>query len=253
MKIFVITKKTLTLAACLLLIATFSIPTMYKTVETSVAAKELPIYSVECDNKKIAITFDSAWNDSDIDKIIQVLNEQECPSTFFVTGDWAERFPESLKKLYNAGHEIGSHSYNHTLYSTLSKDEIISDMDKCDSVIESILGFRPNLMRAPSGDYTNNSILACKETNRFCIQWDVDSLDWKELTEEQMKKRILDRVNNGSILLFHNGTKPTADALPGILTALKNEGYTFVKVGDLIYKENYTIDHTGRQHKPPTE
>lgn len=249
MKIYVVTKKTLIFAACLLLAAAFAIPTVYESVETSVSARELPIYSVDCTGKKIAITFDSAWNDDDIDKIITVLNEQNCPATFFVTGDWAERFPESLKKLYAAGHEIGSHSYNHTLYSTLSKDEIIADMDKCDSVIESVLGFRPNIMRAPSGDYTNNSILACKETGRFCIQWDVDSLDWKELTEEEMKSRIFDRVQPGSILLFHNGTKQTADALPGILTALKNEGYTFVKVSDLIYKENYTIDHTGRQHK----
>lgn len=247
MKIYVLTKKTLVYAAALLLIAAFSVPSLFRSVETSVSSKELPIYSVECSDKKIAVTFDSAWNDDDIDKIIQVLNEQSCPSTFFVTGDWAERFAESLKKLYNAGHEIASHSYNHTLYSTLSKDEIIADMDKCDSIIESVIGIRPTLCRAPSGDYTNNSILAAKETGRIMVQWDCDSLDWKELTEEEMKERIFSKVQPGSILLFHNGTKQTADALPGILTALKNEGYEFVKVGDLIYKENYSIDHTGRQ------
>lgn len=247
MKIFVLTRKSLMIAAAFLLIATLSMPKVFSVVETSVSSKELPIYSVETADKKIAVTFDSAWNDDDIDKIIQVLQEQNCPSTFFVTGDWAERFPESLTKLYNAGHEIASHSYNHTLYSTLSKDAIIADMDKCDLVIESVIGIKPSLCRAPSGDYTNNSIMAAKETGRFCIQWDVDSLDWKELTEEEMKNRIFDRVQNGSILLFHNGTPQTADALPGILSALKAEGYEFVKVGDLIYKDNYSIDHTGRQ------
>ena len=247
MKIYVLTKKTILFALAVLLLGAFTVPTFFKSVETSVANKELPIYSVETSEKKIAVTFDSAWNDDDIDKIIQVLNEQYCPSTFFVTGDWAERFPESLKKLYNAGHEIASHSYNHTLYSTLTKDEIIADMDKCDSVIESVIGIRPTLCRAPSGDYTNNSIMAAKETGRMCIQWDVDSLDWKDLTEEEMKECIFSKVQPGSILLFHNGTKQTADALPGILTALKNDGYTFCKVGDLIYKENYSIDHTGRQ------
>ncbi|MBQ8002197.1 MAG: polysaccharide deacetylase family protein [Clostridia bacterium] len=249
MKIFVLTKKSLLVAAVFLLAACFALPTFFQSVETSISTKELPIYSVETSDKKIAVTFDSAWNDDDIDKVLKALNDNNCPSTFFVTGDWAERFPESLKKLHSAGHEIGSHSYNHTLYSTLSKDEIIADMDKCDSCIEAVIGIRPTLVRAPSGDYTNNSILACKETNRYCIQWDVDSLDWKELTEEEMKARIFEKVKPGSILLFHNGTKQTADALPGILTALKNEGYTFVKVGDLIYKENYTIDHMGRQHK----
>ncbi|MBQ6794897.1 MAG: polysaccharide deacetylase family protein [Clostridia bacterium] len=249
MKIFVLSAKKLILCATVLLIAAFSLPSFIETMETSTKTKELPIYSVETEEKKIAVTFDSAWNDDDIDTIISVLNEHNCPSTFFVTGDWAERFPESLKKLYNAGHEIASHSYNHTLYSTLSKDEIIADMDKCDSAIQSVLGIRPNLMRAPSGDYTNNSILACKETGRYCIQWNIDSLDWKNLTEEQMKERIFAKLQPGSILLFHNGTKQTASALPGILQALKNEGYTFCKVGDLIYKENYTIDHTGRQQK----
>ncbi len=247
MKIFVLTKKTLIIAALVLLAATLIVPTGLSSIETSVSTKELPIYSVETSEKKIAITFDSAWNDDDIDKIIAVLKEHNCPSTFFVTGDWAERFPESLTKLSNSGHEIASHSYNHTLYSTLSKNEIIADMDKCDDIIESIIGVRPNLCRAPSGDYTNNSIMAAKETGRFCIQWDVDSLDWKELTEDEMKNRIFDKVKNGSILLFHNGTKQTADALPGILTALKNDGYEFVRVSDLIYKENYIIDHTGRQ------
>ena len=157
MKIYVLTKKTLIIAALLLLSAAFILPTGLKSIETSVSTKELPIYSVETDEKKIAITFDSAWNDDDIDQLIQVLTNENCPSTFFVTGDWAERFPHSLTKLYNAGHEIASHSYNHTLYSTLTKDEIISDMDKCDSIIENIIGIRPNLCRAPSGDYTNNS------------------------------------------------------------------------------------------------
>ncbi|MGM9552335.1 MAG: polysaccharide deacetylase family protein [Clostridia bacterium] len=249
MKIFVITKHTIFLLLAAILVSSACVPKLFKSVETSVKSKELPIYSVERQDKKIAVTFDSAWNDDDIDQIINVLCAYSCPATFFVTGDWAERFPEALKKLHSNGHEIGSHSYNHTLYSTLSKDEIISDMDKCDSVIESVLGFRPNIMRAPSGDYTNNSILAAKETGRFCIQWDVDSLDWKDLTEEEMKKRIFDRIQSGSILLFHNGTKQTASALPGILQSLKDEGYEFVRVSDLIYKENYSIDHTGRQYK----
>ena len=249
MKIFVLTRKTILFALVVILLGAFSVPTFLKSVETSVQTKELPIYSVETDEKKIAVTFDSAWNDDDIEQIINVLSEQNCPSTFFVTGDWAQRFPESLKKLHSAGHEIASHSYNHTLYSTLTKDEIIADMDKCDTIIQSVIGIRPTLCRAPSGDYTNNSVMAAKETGRIMVQWDCDSLDWKDLTEEEMKARIFDRVQNGSILLFHNGTKQTASALPGILQALKNEGYTFCKVSDLIYKENYSIDHTGRQLK----
>lgn len=247
MKIFVLTKKRLLAVAMLFILCLGFVPSIFKTVSTSVTTRELPIYSVETPEKKIAVTFDSAWNDNDIDKIIEQLELYSCPSTFFVTGDWAERFPNSLIKLFNAGHEIASHSYNHTLYSTLSKDEIISDMKKCDDAIENIIGQRPNLVRNPSGDYTNNSILAAKETNRYTIQWDVDSLDWKGLSQEDMLKRIYDRIGNGSILLFHNGTTQTADCIGNILKSLKDNGYTFVKVSDLICKENFYIDHTGRQ------
>lgn len=252
MKIYVLTRKTLLLFAVLLLCGALTVPVVFQSVQTSVGTKELPIYSVETNEKKLAITFDCAWNDNDIDDIIRILKENNCPSTFFVTGQWAEKYPDALKKLYDNNHEIAAHSYNHTLYSTLSKDEILADMKKCDEAIMKAISVAPLLVRAPSGDYTNNFILAAKETGRYPIQWDVDSLDWKELTEEEMKKRIFDRVKNGSILLFHNGTKQTASALPGILQALKDEGYQFVRVSDLIYKENYTIDHTGRQFKTPT-
>lgn len=248
MKIFVFTRKTLIAAAFAVIIAGVSISGIMRSVETgSTAVKELPIYSVERNDKKIAVTFDSAWNDNDIDEIISVLKNKNCPATFFVTGQWAEKYSQSLKKLFDAGHEIASHSYDHTLYSTLSKDEIKADMDKCDSSIKNITGTAPTLVRAPSGDYTNDSILAAKETGRIPIQWDVDTLDWKGLSESDMKKRITDRIQNGSIILLHNGTKQTAAALAGILDMLTENGYEFVKVSDLIYKENYHIDSAGRQ------
>ncbi len=247
MKIFVLTKRTLVAAAALMILAGISVPGIMESVETSSSSKELPIYCVQRTDKKIAVTFDSAWNDTDIDSIISVLQEKNCPSTFFVTGKWAESYPEALKKLSSAGHEIASHSYNHSLYSTLSKDEIIADMDKCDNAIKTILSSAPTLVRAPSGDYTNDSIMAAKETGRIPIQWDVDSLDWKGLSEADMKKRISEKIAPGSIILFHNGTEQTAAALPGILDMLIQDGYEFVKVSDLIYKDNYHIDSTGCQ------
>ncbi len=247
MKIFVLTKRTLVAAAALMILAGISVPGIMESVETSSSSKELPIYCVQRTDKKIAVTFDSAWNDTDIDSIISVLQEKNCPSTFFVTGKWAESYPEALKKLSSAGHEIASHSYNHSLYSTLSKDEIIADMDKCDNAIKNILSVAPTLVRAPSGDYTNDSIMAAKETGRIPIQWDVDSLDWKGLSEADMKKRITEKIAPGSIILFHNGTEQTAAALPGILDMLKQDGYEFVKVSDLIYKDNYHIDSAGCQ------
>ncbi len=247
MRILVFTKRSAVLAALVLAVFSFFLPIAYKSASVSTSVRELPIYCVSGTGKKIAVTFDSAWNDDDIDEIISVLRSKNCRATFFVTGQWAEKYPESLKKLSDSGHEIASHSYSHTLYSTLSKEEIKTDMDKCDEAIKKVIGISPTLCRAPSGDYTNDSILAAKETGRTCIQWDVDSLDWKELSAAEMKNRIMDRVKPGSIILFHNGTRQTASALPELLDALIDSGYEFTAVSDLIYKDNYSIDSAGCQ------
>lgn len=216
-------------------------------VPVATAPKALPIYCVEKAEKEIAITFDSAWGNEDLDEILNVLKQYKCKATFFVVGDFIDRYPESVKAMADNGHEVANHSDNHAHYSKLSKEEMILDMDKCDEKIKKITGNDNNLFRPPYGEYNNLSVTTCEETGRYSIQWDVDSLDWKGLTPDEMEQRILKRVNNGSIILLHNGAKHTAKALPQILNSLKNQGYTFKTVSELIYKENYTIDHTGKQ------
>ncbi len=250
MKIFVFDKYAIIVIVLITVLIAGIVPLSYHGIkEASATEKEIPVYSVERNDKKIAVTFNCAWNADDIDIILDELNERNAKCTFFIVGTWAEKYPDALKKIYSQGHEIANHSYNHTLYSKLSKEEIISDINKCDDVTESILGVRTTLVRAPSGDYDNNSVIAVKESNHTLIQWDTDSLDWRGYTKEQMKKRILDRVKSGSIILFHNGTENTAKSIGDILDSLSNEGYSFTTVSDLIYKDNYSINHEGRQFK----
>ena len=245
MKIFVFNKKLLLViafaAACLLLLL------LRVCVPAATQSKELPIYSVERDDMKISVTFDCAWNDDDIDDIIKVLDKYNCVSTFFVVGDWAEKYPEAVKKLSEAGHEIANHSYNHTHYTKLSKEKMKEDMDKCDKIIENLTSKKSMLFRPPSGDYNKDVVRACAETGRYCVQWDVDSLDWKNLTQGEIANRVLSKTKSGSIILLHNGTPNTYKALEKILPALADKGFKFVPVSQLIYKENYIIDHTGRQ------
>lgn len=216
-------------------------------IPTATSAKPLPIYCVQKAEKEIAITFDSAWGNEDLQEILDVLKQYDCKATFFVVGDFIDRYPESVKAMADNGHEVANHSDNHAHYSKLSKEEMISDMDKCDEKIKKITGRDNNLFRPPYGEYNDLSVTTCEETGRYSIQWDVDSLDWKGLTPDEMEQRILKKVNNGSIILLHNGAKHTAKALPQILNSLKNQGYTFKTVSELIYKDNYTIDHTGKQ------
>lgn len=247
MKIFVMDKYGFCFILCLLLITSIFFISCLSPSATD--DRLLPIYSVETDEKVLAITFDSAWTAEDLPNICNTLDEYNCKATFFVVGSWAEKYPESVKMLAERGHEIAGHSYNHAHYNNLSHDELISDMDKCDRVIYDLIGKNTRIFRSPYGEYNNTVVNAAKESGRVLIQWDVDSLDWKDLSCEEMLKRITPNVKNGSIILLHNGTKYTASSLPVILKTLTQNGYSFKTVGDLIYKENYVINQEGRQIK----
>ena len=160
-----------------------------------------------------------------------------------------EKNPEAVKKLYNAGHEIGNHSDTHPSFSQINREEIKSEILNCNKKIEKITGVEPKLVRAPSGDYDNKSIEVTESLNMKMIQWDVDSLDWKKLSVDEMYGRVVSKTQKGSILLFHNGVENTPEALDKILEKLEKDGYKFVTVSELIYWDNYDIDHTGRQVK----
>ena len=218
-----------------------------ETATVSSAAKIIPIYSVGRDDGKIAITFDCAWGADDMESILTTLQKHNCKATFFVLGTWAEANPETMKKIVAEGHEIGNHSYNHTHYTSMDKNKMREDIDKCNKVIKSATGISPTLFRAPSGDYNNEVIEAAHSAGMEYIQWSVDSLDWRNLNCEMMLERIIPQTQSGDILLFHNDTDYTAASLNTILTELEKKGFSFLRVSDLIYKDNYTIDHTGRQ------
>lgn len=213
-----------------------------------VGERELPIYSVERSDNKIALTFDCAWNDDDIDDIVSVLKAEECTATFFVTGKWAEDYPSSLNKLCRSGFEIGMHSYNHDDYTKMSSEEILADMEKCERAIMRATGEKTYAVRVPSGAYNNTAVATVEKSGRVCVQWSVDGLDYIETTRDEIYNRVVPKTNAGDIILLHNGTELTAKALSGIVKGLK-VNYRLVNVSDLIYKENYTIDYSGRQYE----
>lgn len=214
----------------------------------NVNGREIPIYCVERNDNKIALTFDCAWNDEDIDDILDTLDEYDCKSTFFVVGDWAEKYPESVRKISKRGHEIGNHSYNHADYMKMSSEKIEEDLARCDRVIENIIGKKTELVRAPSGGYNNTVIQTCEKNGYKYIQWSVDAIDYGGAAEEEIYRRACSDLKSGDIILLHNGTENTAKVLPRILKKIKNT-YTPVKVSELIYEDDYIIDHTGCQKK----
>lgn len=218
------------------------------TVQTSATnQKRLPIYNVETNENKVALTMNCAWNADDIDSILETLKNNDTQITFFMVGDWIEKFPDAVKKISEAGHEIASHSDTHPHVNNLSYEENIEEIEKSNEKIEKITGSRTNIYRPPYGEYNNTVIKAAEDKGYYCIQWNLDTLDYTGLTGDEMWNRLKDKLKSGDIILTHNGTEHTADSLEQIIKNIKAKGLKLVKVSDLIYKDGYTINNNGTQ------
>ena len=216
-------------------------------VSASAAKRQLPIYSVEREEKVCAISFDAAWGNEDTQALIDILGKYNVKATFFVVGDWVDKYPESVKALHDAGHEVMNHSLHHDHYNALTADQVVADVTACNEKIAAITGVTPCLIRCPYGEYDDHVISAIRSLGMEPIQWDVDSLDWKDYDADTICQRVTSKLSPGSIVLFHNAALHTPEALPAILDHMAREGYSLLPISQLIYRENYTIDHAGRQ------
>lgn len=219
----------------------------YHQVFYGFATRQLPIYSVKTDEKVLSISFDCAWGVDYTDELLEIMEEEKVKCTFFMVEFWAKKHPDYVKKIFDAGHEIGTHSSTHPYMSKLSKEGIIRELTTSTKVIEDITNKKVEVFRAPYGDYNDLLINTARELGLYTIQWDVDSLDWKNLSAKEIEDRVLKKVKNGSIVLFHNQGLHTHEALRNIITALKGRGYSFKRIGDLIYKDNYQMLPDGTQ------
>lgn len=209
--------------------------------------KKVPIYSVDMTEKKVAITFDTSWGVDNTEEILKVLDRNNVKGTFFLIGVWIDKHPSQAKEIFNRGHEIGNHSNSHPDMKYISKEKVVQEIAITDAKIMKLTGKGTNLFRFPSGSYNAEAVAAVESTNHLPIQWDVDSIDWKEYGVDVEYERVINKTRPGSIILFHNGAKYTPESLDKIIKELKSQGYQFVKVSDLIYKDNYNVDISGKQ------
>lgn len=237
------------LCALLFLAGSYYTKDQIITVSNMQQQKELPVYCVQTDKPQIALSFDAAWGNEDTQHILDILAAHNVKATFFMTGGWVEKYPEDVKRLAAAGHDLGNHSENHKNMSQLSigqqKEEIMKVHDK----VKTLTGIDMNLFRPPYGDYNSEVVLTAKSCGYLPIQWDVDSLDWKDYGVDSIIKTVTEHkhLGSGSIILMHNGAKYTAQALDTVITKLKEKGFELVPISALVYRENYTMDHEGRQ------
>lgn len=215
-------------------------------ISASKAERKLPIYCVERDDKCVSLTFDAAWGNEDTQQLIDILAKYKVKATFFVVGEWVDKYPESVKALHDAGHEVMTHSDDHAHFAQLSTEQIAANINNSCDKIEAVTGVRPTLFRCPYGEYNDNVIETLSSMGMYTIQWDVDSLDWKDLSALDIKDRVCKAVKSGSIVLFHNAAKHTPEALPSIIEHLLGNGYKIVPVSEILLEGEYEMDHTGK-------
>lgn len=231
--------------AVMLLVLFFSACVMPTTAP---APKKLPIYSVERDDNKVAISFDAAWGTEFTREILDILDRYDIKTTFFVVKFWVEDNPEMAREIVNRGHELGNHSATHPEMGNLSASAIEKEIMTTHEVIRETTGFTPNLFRPPFGHYSEHMLGVMESLGYYTIQWDIDSLDWKERGVEDIVLRV-QRAEAGSIILFHNNAKYVTQALPHILDDFRARDLEVVPISEIIFQEDYIIDHQGRQHK----
>ncbi|MCI8732755.1 MAG: polysaccharide deacetylase family protein [Clostridia bacterium] len=214
------------------------------------SSRKIPVYGVEVkgERKVIALTFDAAWGADKTQGIIDTMKKYDAKGTFFLVGFWLDKFEKETKAIAEAGFDIGNHSRNHLNMPKLSDDEIRAEIEYVNDRVNELTGFKPTYFRAPFGDYSDRLMSAIEELDMVGVQWSIDSLDWKGLSAKEIFNRVVPKAKSGDIVLFHNNSDHVLDALPLVLSALKEQGFEFVTLSELVATEGYTIDNNGIQH-----
>ena len=210
--------------------------------------KVLPIYSVERQDKVISVTFDASWGGDKTLAILDLLDEYNAKATFFLVGIWVDKYPELVKEIAARGHEIGNHSDSHAHFTQIAESKIRAEMDSCSDKIEALTGIRPTLFRPPYGDYNSKVVTVVRDEGYECVQWSIDSLDWKNRGAEDLIKRATNNVQPGDIILFHNDSQYIVEALPAILKHYQAQGFKMIPAKDILLTGTTTIDVQGKQH-----
>ena len=234
--------------ALALLCALYLGPLNADAIAVVASKKVLPVYSVERDDKVISVTFDASWGGDKTMRILDLLDQYNAKATFFLVGIWVDKYPELVQEIARRGHEIGNHSDSHAHFSQISESQMRQELDSCSDKIEALTGTRPTLFRPPYGDYNSKVVTLVRAEGYECVQWSVDSLDWKNRGVDDLIKRATTNVQQGDIILFHNDSDYIVDALPAILASYQAQGFSMIPAKDILLSGETTIDVQGKQH-----
>lgn len=199
------------------------------------------IYNVQTDKKVVALTFDIGNGNKTPAMVLDVLEQKGVKNvTFFLAAPWVSKHPEVAKRIRMMGLEIGSHGYLHKNYSEHSDDWIYGQIKKAEEIIFGITGVKTNLIRTPNGDFDQRVLKKLHAMGYKTIHWSADSIDWMNPGVDVIVHRVLSKAQPGVIILMHasDTARQTGEAVPRIIDGLRDRGYKFVAVSELINLEN---------------
>lgn len=250
MKLMILTKNKLILMACCAFVAVItlivSLGSYGRAIEASAPERKIPIYNVDTKEKVVSLSFDAAWGNEQTQTLLDILEKYKVKSTFFLVGGWVDKYPDDVKAIYDAGHDVGNHSDTHAHLPQLDNSGIVSELENCNKKVKAITGECPKLFRPPYGDYNNAVVEQTNGIDMYCVQWNIDSLDWKNPSPEEMVERIKKNLCPGSIILMHNGAENMPEALPMIIEMIKSEGYKIVPISEILLDGDYETDVQGK-------
>ncbi|MHA6528974.1 polysaccharide deacetylase family protein [Paenibacillus sp. BAC0078] len=190
--------------------------------------------------KHIALTFDDVPDPRFTPQVLNVLRKHHVKATFFIVGSRAAKHPDLVKRIIREGHAVGNHSYNHPQFGKISVNEFRSQIIRTENIIDALAGYKPRLIRPPYGDINEQQLQWAKAHGYKLVNWNVDSLDWRGLSRSQVRNNIVSHAGKGSIILQHGGggrgsnLRGTIQALPEVISIMRNRGYTFVTVPQML-------------------
>ena len=267
MRVFVVTKRTLLIAAAVLILIAAGIIVAVTAggdggaSQTSAAMqgneyelevlagkrKELPVYSVNRDDKKIALTIDAAWEDDKTPFILDQLDQAGIKATFYVCGFWMDKYPDYVKSIFAKGHELGNHTDTHPHMSKIDSVKMQKELTALDDKMEKLTGKRCKTFRAPYGEYNDTVITTTRAMGYTPVQWDIDTIDWKQRSTDTILASVIPKLHPGAIILCHNNGYNIEEYLPKLIAAAKEQGYEFITVSELLLPGETMIDVNGVQ------
>jgi len=227
------TIKTFVIPMIILIILIFSFFMYNDTVLTVFKNKKTEPIRSGSNNAYIAFTCNVDWGTEFIPPMLDIFESHDVKITFFVSGRWAKNNPEILKLIYDKGHEIGNHGYEHRMHSKLGLEDNKIEIEKTHRIVKEILGIDMKYFAPPAGDYNDATLKASKELGYTTILWNIDTIDWrKDSTSNKIIKRVLDKPLKGSIVLMHP-KKETIKALDYIIQSIKKKNIKVGTVSDI--------------------